>query len=130
MEEKPLGIALIVCDQIMTEAINGKNTLVGVFNSLTAPRFPHQHPALCAFVLLSNGRGTMQMELRCSGPEAGNIVARLATVVNFPDPNYVVELKFVFRNLVFPTPGLYSFELLWEDEPLLETRFHLHGVPA
>jgi hypothetical protein len=40
MNEKPIGEALILCDQIITEAITNKKSLIGIFNFIAAPQFP------------------------------------------------------------------------------------------
>ena len=128
MHEKPMGLALVVCDQIMTEVISGKHTLVGVSNNLFATRFPCHHPALCVFALLSNGQGRMKVVLRCVHAESGHEVVRLDEIATFQDPNQVIELKFVMRNLQFPEAGIYSVELTCDSEHVIESRLTIRGA--
>jgi hypothetical protein len=41
--EKPMGIALIICDQVIVDAKTHEKTLVATFNRITAPDFPCLH---------------------------------------------------------------------------------------
>lgn len=50
--ETPIGIALIVCDQIIQDIATGKRSLIGVFNLVYSAAFPFTLHKLC--VLASN----------------------------------------------------------------------------
>ena len=39
-----IPLALLVCDTVITDAMTGKKTLVGIFNALGATKFPHIIP--------------------------------------------------------------------------------------
>jgi hypothetical protein len=130
MQEKPLGIALVVCDQMMTEAISGKTTLVGVCNALTLQHFPFTHPAICVFAQLSNGQGSTPIQIRLVQDATGKVLSALEAKATFPDPTRVIELKTVFRQIVFPAAGTYSFELYCGDDLVIETRILLAQAGA
>ena len=123
MEEKPIGEAIVICDQIITEVGTNKKSLIGVFNSIAGNAFPVQHPRLCVYCAMSNGRGHGTLQLKCIRVEDSSEVARVSGNVNFLDPNAVVELVFNFLNIPFERPGLYTFELGCEGEYLMEKRF-------
>lgn len=122
-KEKPIAEALIICDEIITEAITNKKSLIGTFNSIVSHSFPMQHPKLCVYTAMTNGQGHMSGELRCVRLDDQQEIFKAAGEVQFADPTQVVELSFNLRNIPFERPGLYSFELITADELLLEKRF-------
>jgi hypothetical protein len=120
--EKPLVTTIVLCDSIMREEVHGKHTLVGVFSSVYATKFPCYCGALCIFTALTNGRGKMPLELRCMNASTGEVAASIEKQAAFSDPNQILEIPFVLRGITFPEPGVYSFELRSDDELLAETR--------
>ncbi len=123
--ERPIAEALIICDEIINEAGTNKKSLIGTFNGIVSDHFPMQHPKICVYAAMTNGRGEMSGELRCLRVEDQLEIFKAAGAFQFADPNQVVEIGFNFRNIVFERPGLYTFELLAGDELLLEKRFHV-----
>jgi hypothetical protein len=130
VNEKPIGEALVICDQIITEVGTNKKSLIGIFNSIASLQFPTQHTRLCVFCAMSNGRGEMMVELRCVRMDDSYEVARIAGKMDFPDPNRVIELVATFNNIPFDRPGLYTFEMHCEGEMILEKRFNVLSLPA
>ena len=124
MNEKPIGEALILCDQIITEAQTNKKSLIGIFNSVAGLQFPLQH-SFSIFCVMSNGRGEMTIELRCLRMEDSHEVAKIVAPIVFADPNTVVELVLRVENIPFERPGLYTFELHCEGEIVMEKRFNI-----
>jgi len=64
------------------------------------------------FISLTNGHGTVQVELRLSlaGQEEAPLF-RLNGNVPFGGPNEIGEFNFEIRNFVFPQFGTYRFEV-------------------
>ncbi|MCH8964204.1 MAG: hypothetical protein IIB58_04525, partial [Planctomycetes bacterium] len=54
---KPDVLSLLVCDQILIDRLTGKTSLIGMFSTIGAARFPVRHPQLCVFASLTDGRG-------------------------------------------------------------------------
>jgi hypothetical protein len=129
VNERPIGEALILCDQIITEAITNKKSLIGVFNHISGRQFPLQLPRLCIFCVMSNGRGEMTFELRCVRMEDSYEVAKITAPIVLPDPNTVVELVLTLNHIPFERPGLYNFEMHCEGEIVLEKRFNVLSLP-
>ena len=42
--EKPIGVAIIICDKVITEAGTGNKTIVSTFNEIRTKQFPCIHP--------------------------------------------------------------------------------------
>jgi hypothetical protein len=128
VNEKPLAESLVICDQIITEAGTNKKSLIGIFNSIGSANFPAQHPKLCVYAAMSNGRGEMVVDLRCVRMQDNSEVFKISASMQFPDPNTVVEWVANFNQLPFEQAGLYSFELIYEEEILLEKRFNVQLI--
>ena len=121
----PLGIAIVVCDQIIEDKLTGKKSLIGIFNQITAANFPCTHPRVSVFVCLTEGRGDYGARLRIVHDETETVVADLNGPIQFPDSNAVVELNFDLVGLTFPQAGLYSIEFYCDDALVLERRFNV-----
>ncbi len=121
----PLGLAIVVCDQIIEDKLTGKKSLIGIFNQIAVANFPCTHPRMSVFVCLTEGLGDYGARLRIVNEETGVAVADLNGPIQFPDANTVAELNFDFVGLTFPKPGLYSIEFYCDDALVLERRFHV-----
>jgi hypothetical protein len=124
----PVGLAMIICDQIIEDVQTRKKSLIGIFNQIGSTVFPCRHPQLSVFVALTEGRGQATAKLRIANEQTTTPVAEINGQIQFPDIHTVVELNFNLVGLVFPEPGLYSIEFYCDDILLLERRFHVVKV--
>lgn len=122
--EKPIGIALIICDRVITDAKTNEKTLVGTFNQVHAQTFPAMHPRLSIFVGVTSGRGSVKGEIRCFNEATpSEPVFGAAGPILFRDPCHVVEITFELRNVVFRQPGMYHVQFLCDGELVFSRRF-------
>ncbi len=129
--DKPIGIALIICDRVITDAVTHEKTLVSTFNQVLASRFPCVHPRLTLFVAVTNGRGTAEAEIKCVNETDQNTeIFAMKGAIPFQDPNHVVEMSFQFNNVTFAKPGLHSIEFLCDGELILQSRFEVGMMKA
>ncbi len=126
---KPDVLSLLVCDQILIDRLTGKTSLIGMFSTIGAARYPVRHPQLCIFASLTDGRGKTPLELAIVDAEDARppIVSGTATV-EFMDPRAVACLNLHFNGLVFPEPGGYRVQLKCNGELLREARLYLSTV--
>jgi hypothetical protein len=126
----PIGVAMIICDQIMTEDITHKKSLLGCFNNVNATQFPAT-PMNCAiFVALTNGHGSYQSTLKCVNEDEGNeTVFQLSGPVNFVSPLQTIEMGFKLVNLSFPKPGIHAITFSCDDVPILHRRITVKLLP-
>jgi hypothetical protein len=125
-KEKPVGIALIICDRVILDAATQEKTLVGTFSHLVCPAFPAMLPRMTVFVAATNGQGAIETEIRCvNETDNGSVVFAMGGMFNFNNPNEIVEGAFQFNNLTFPKPGLHSIEFRCEGDLVLQRRFQL-----
>lgn len=127
---KPLGIALMICDQVITEAGTNKKSLIGVFNSVSARQFPCRHSRFCIFISITGGHGKARTQVRCVNEQMEKTIFGAEGEIAFANPNNVVEAVFEFNNVVFPSPGLHCIEVLSNDEMVLQRRFNVKQIEA
>ena len=113
----PTLLALLVCDQVIQDAMTKKHSLIGLFSRISAKGFPCTHPQLHVFVSLTDGHGRAQGQLRLvrKDAEPAAPVLQLAGAIEFPNPLAVIELVFNIGNLTLPAPGRYSFDFYCND---------------
>jgi len=127
--ERPLALALILCDQIITEQVTFKKSLIGTFNSIMVESLPVVYPRMAAYAALTNGQGEITAVFRCvfmDTPDGeGRAMWEIAAPIAFHNPNQVVEICFELNKIAFDAQGLYSFELSCGGELLMERRVHV-----
>jgi len=121
----PIGLAIVICDQIIEDKLTNKKSLIGIFNQIATQSFPCRHPQVSVFVALTDGRGECAARLRIVHDESNHVVAEVNGNIQFPDAHTVVELNFGLVGLVFPEPGIYAIEFYCDDALVLERRFHV-----
>ncbi|MCF6312286.1 MAG: hypothetical protein L3J39_07520 [Verrucomicrobiales bacterium] len=125
MNEAPIGIALILCDSIITDAKTGKNSLIGLFNNINCNSLPSLHARFCIFAQLTNGRGKQSIDIRCQSLQAEEVVFQTGGEIEFVNPNQVIEIQFELLNLTFPHAGMYTVELEADGMLVIESRFNV-----
>jgi hypothetical protein len=125
----PDVLAMLVCDQIITDRMTGKQSLIGMFSKVHAPGFPAAHPNLCVFVALTDGHGKTDLTIRIvdANDERPPIVQGKGAV-EFKNPRAIANLALQFHGLTFPQPGEYRVQLYCHDQLLREARLQLLQV--
>ena len=123
---KPDVLAMLVCDQIITDRLTGKQSLIGMFSRIHAMGFPATHPQLCVFVALTDGHGKTDLSIRVvDSNEARAAIVEGKGSVSFKDPRTIANLFLQFHGLVFPQPGEYRVQLYSDNQLLREARLEL-----
>ena len=125
----PDVLSMIVCDQIITDRLTGKQSLIGMFSVVHAVGFPVTHPQVCVYVALTEGYGKTEFLIRIvdANDDRPPIVEGKG-VVNFKDPRSIANLALQFHGLRFPEPGSYRVQLYSDGELLREARLDLVKV--
>ncbi|MFQ5461415.1 MAG: hypothetical protein ACE5E5_02180 [Phycisphaerae bacterium] len=125
----PQVLTLIVCDQVITDRLTGKQSLIGMFSTVQARRFPAAHPLLSVYVMLSGGHGQTSLVIRIvdANDERPPIVEGRGQV-DFKDPRAIANLALQFHGLTFPQPGSYRVQILCDGELLREARIEMRKV--
>lgn len=112
-------VAMIICDQIITEQGSNKKSLIGCFNNIYAHNFPCVHPTFFVFIALTNGRGEFKTKLKMINETTNTTVFEVGGGVVFQDPMKTVEIAFKLVNLTFQSAGSHAIQFLCDDELLM-----------
>ncbi len=116
---EPDVLSLIVCDQIITDRVTGKVSLIGMFSAIHSPRFPVVHPQTSVYVALTDGHGKTPVTIRIvDANEARKPLVEGKGTVEFKDPRMIANLALQFHGLRFPEPGQYRVQI-WSGSSLL-----------
>ncbi|MGB2985045.1 MAG: hypothetical protein WBE26_04105 [Phycisphaerae bacterium] len=122
----PDVLALIVCDQIITDRLTGKQSLIGMFSRIHTRGFPVAHPQICVYVALTEGYGETEFAIRIvDANDARPPIVEGRGKVRFKDPRAIANLALQFHGLTFPEPGQYRVQLYSNGELLREARLDM-----
>jgi hypothetical protein len=123
---KPEVLSLLVCDQIITDRATGKQSLIGLFSTIHAFRYPVTQPLLSVHVSLTGGRGKTPITIRIAdSDDARPPLVEGRGMVEFKNPRAIANLALQFHGLVFPQQGEYRVQLWAHGELLREARLTL-----
>jgi len=126
--DKPVPdvLSLVVCDQIITDRLTGKQSLIGMFAKVHAPGFPASHPQLSVYVALTEGYGQTDLAIRIvDANDARPPIVEGKGKVHFKNPRAIANLALQFHGLTFPEPGEYRVQLYANGQLLREARLQL-----
>lgn len=119
----PSCLAFVIADAIWRDPGTGKRTILGCFSAIHAREFPAAHGQLALYIALTEGRGTVPLEVRLVRVDAEDEeIAKVAADIEFRDPRMILEVDLHVRGLVFPMPGEYRFQVSAQGEFLIERR--------
>lgn len=122
-------LSLIVCDQIITDRVTGKQSLIGMFSTIHAVAFPVNHPQLCVHVSMTDGRARTPISIIIvDSDEARAPIVRGEGIVDFKNPRAIANLSLQFHGLRFSLPGEYRVQILCDGTLLREARLQLIQV--
>jgi hypothetical protein len=127
-DEKPIGVAIVICDKVITESPSQNKTLVSILNRVDAANFPHAHGRLSVYVALGCGQGKREISLVVKRIRDGMEISKSAGYVELQTPNDLLELFFEFHKIVFPEPGSYVFEVLDDDDFIFQRCLYVRQV--
>ena len=127
-QEKPICVALIICNEVIEDKRTGNKTLVGLFNGIMAAALPATHGRFFLMASLTSGTGEWEIGFRIAAP-SGKEVLRLRDRVRFPDPLLVHDIVVEVRNLPLEEAGVYFVDLLLNETPLANRRFTVQINP-
>lgn len=129
--EKPICVAMVLCDWIHDDPSTHKKFIMGTFSAIAAKTFPYTVPTFCVYAALTNGNGEMLVRIVIEEID-GNTppVFEGATKVKFPGPLFTLDIGFNARSLVIPSAGKYVVRLLVDGEPCQERIFGVRLPPT
>lgn len=114
----PSVVAMLVCDQVISEQGTNKKSLIGVFDNFTSFGFPALLQRIAIYVKLADAEGEYQFKLRLVNLRNESLVAEIGVQANIADSTQHSELALNFGNIPIPEEGKYEFQLYVGDEYL------------
>jgi len=113
----PKANAMLICDYVITEQGTRKKSLIGIFENISAARFPCTHPSLSVYIKLTDANGIYRFHLELVDLKNDKVIGRgdLAREVTIDNPLSVHELVFNLSNLRFQAAGDYEFRIYSND---------------
>ena len=125
---RPVSLAMLLCDYVIEDKQSNKKSLIGLFSNISAKQFPASHYRMNVFVVLCDGHGEYDGELRCVSADTDKEVSTMKGPVVFPDPNAVIEFNFEMFGVTFPEPGDYIMQFLCDDEIVIQRRLTITQI--
>ena len=114
---KPSKEAMLICDQIINEAVTNKKSLVGIFEQICAEKLPCTHPDLSVYVKFTGALGDYNFELVLVDLTTDQVIGKAALPTQrVPDKLGSYELVFNLMNLKFQNAGKYEFRIFADGD--------------
>lgn len=123
MSQRPLVVALLLCEQVIVDAKTKRFTPVNCFwrwlveGSLSEPQSFH------VVALLSSGHGTMAGALTIDRLDTGETIFRREFLADFVDPVEQYRCMIRLRRVQFPVANVYEAILTVDGENIASNRF-------
>lgn len=125
---KPVLLAALLCDKVITDKKDGGHTLVGLFSEIKAPNFPAKHHRMVLFCgwlnksLEENKNSSLRVNLK--GPD-GSVLANIKGEIEFKKDKTRTFVILNFEGIVFKSQGVHKFVLHLDEEKIIEVPFKL-----
>jgi hypothetical protein len=121
---------MLLCDLTIREHGTGKMSLIGIFENISAARFPVVHRALTVYAKLADAEGEYAIRLELLRLDDSHMVAQGTLRAAFADRMTPGELTVNLENLGFERPGRYEFRLYADDRFVASKSFTVIQTPA
>ena len=119
----PVLLSVIICDLVIIDRITDKPSIIGAFETISAPKYPARHPRLVFFCQLTNGHDKARITVKLVDVQQEDKTLFEGTIEQkFRDVREVANLTFDIGGMVFPHPGEYRFQIYAGTEFLGERR--------
>jgi len=121
---------MLLCDLTIREHGTGKLSLIGIFENISAARFPVVHRALTVYAKLADAEGDYAIRLELLRLDDSHMVAQGTLRASFADRMTPGELTVNLENLGFERAGRYEFRLYADDRFVASKSFTVIQTPA
>ena len=126
MIQPPKAIGLFLCDQVIFERETLKPSLIGCFGGMAVNEFPSVPQRFDVFAALTDGIGTVTIDLTGTHLGTEDEVYRRSLVIRFPDPLRVLHFRYRVFDCKFPIAGVYLFALSVAEVEIVACRVRVY----
>jgi len=113
MQPIPTLLALLICDQVIVDAVTGKKNIIGVFDKVMSLQFPVQQQ-LSVYMRLSGAEGNYDLKMRFVDLKDESVQVELQIGVAIPGQLDVADFGTSFP-IPLNAPGHYELQILAND---------------
>ena len=123
--------AMLICDHVITEQGSRKKSLIGIFENISAPKFPCLHHFLSVYIKLTDAQGTYRFRLELVDLQNDKMIGKgvMPEPVTFRDPLRPRDLVFNLTGVKFPQAGDYEFRIFANDKIFGQKSFSVSEGP-
>jgi hypothetical protein len=114
-ERIPSVVAMLICDQIITEEGTNKRSLIGVFDNLFTLQFPVIVPKVGVYAKLADAEGQYLFRIRVVDLKDESLIGEVQVQADIPDGSQYSEIALNFGGVPLPDEGRYEFQLYADD---------------
>jgi hypothetical protein len=107
---RPILTGPVICDLAARDPASGKWNLLGIFNHVSASRFPTQRP-LSVYLKLSDAAGLYELEIRFVRVSTGERLAQATAKLTINDRLVSQDVGVSFPQIPIPAEGKYEFQV-------------------
>lgn len=116
--------AILLCDQVIIDAVTKKHSIIGIFDRISAHQYPATIQPCYAFVQLVDGIGECDLRAEIHDLREDTILARLPPIrIPFPPRTNCANVIMGVVGLPLPHDGVYDFVVFAGDDVIDRQRF-------
>ena len=116
--------AILLCDQVLVDALTGHYSAIGIFDVFRLPVFPGPTRPFAVYVQLTSGIGSYAITLEIHDLSDNNLLARASgPVINFPERSAKAHVIILSPPVGLPSPGPYDFVVLANGQEIDRQQF-------
>lgn len=124
--QPPKALGLFLCDRVIVDRDTSKPCLIGCFTGMAVNDFPSGPQQFDVFAALTDGLGSVTMDLTVTHLDSEKEVYARRLPVRFPDPLRVVQIRYRILDCDFPVAGVYLVALSIADVEIAACRVRVY----
>ncbi len=112
---RPSLVHTIICDDVR-QGLGGKFSLMGLFETISAPSFPVIHPRFAIVNEWTAGKGEFLSRVRLLAPDRKTVLSESESRFSLYSETQRHRDISVRFNTTFPAPGSYWIEMIIDEE--------------
>lgn len=125
MQKQPTVVGLKVCQHAIVQEKTRNVTLVNCFRKLQFAEFPTEPTAFTVCVVLTDGRGDGELQLRICELDDMDVIWTQTRKAKLTDPLKEIWFLLPVTECVFPRPGKYEISLTIDRQHAAQTVFQV-----
>lgn len=125
MSQRPIALALFLCEQVIVDEETRAVTLVNCFSQRRAAQVPAAPFPFVLVTVLTDGSGEFPVEVQITRLDTDEIVYRREARARFQHPLQEVRFRLRLTSFSFPAACVYEVLFLADGEVVAHRRFEI-----